>query len=100
MFRTTLISILLFSFLAAAPARGQRQDYTDELMKLTELTDNKQYREAISGYKRLQAQAGTPGWLKAASEYEIAELYGALNETDNAIAALSRAVQLGFMEKT
>ncbi|HYP30034.1 MAG TPA: hypothetical protein VE262_25235 [Blastocatellia bacterium] len=96
MFRTALLSFFLFSFLAGAPARGERQDYTDQLMKLTELTDNKRYREAINGYKRLQAQPGTPGWLKAACEYEIAELYGALNETDNAIAALSRAVQLGF----
>lgn len=96
MLRTTLLSILLFSFPACASAQTRREDYTDQLMKLTELTDNKQYREAINGYKRLQAQPGTPGWLKAASEYEVAELYGALNETDNAIAALGRAVQLGF----
>jgi len=94
MFRTALISIFLFSFLVGTPARSQ--DYTDQLLKLTELTDSKRYREAINAYKRLQAQPGTPGWLAAASEYEIAELYGALNETDNAIAALSRAVQLGF----
>lgn len=96
MFRTTLISIFLFSFLAGAPARSQRQDYTDQLMRLTVLTDNRQYREAISGYKSLQANPGTPEWLKAASEYEMAELYAALNEADNAIAALNRAVQLGF----
>jgi tetratricopeptide (TPR) repeat protein len=96
MFRTALISIFLFSFLAGAPARSQQQDYTDQLMTLTELTDSKRYREAINDYKRLQAQPGAPGWLKAASEYEIAELYGALNETDNAIAALSRAVQLAI----
>jgi hypothetical protein len=96
MFRTALISIFMFSFLTGTPARSQRQDYTDQLMRLTVLTDNKQYREAINGYKSLQAQPGTPGWLKAASEYEIAELYGAMNETDNAIAALNRAVQLGF----
>ena len=96
MFRTALISIFLFSLLAGAPVLAAQQDYTDQLIKLTELTDNKQYREAIDGYKRLQALPGAPGWLKAACEYEIAELYGALNETDNAIAALSRSVQLGF----
>jgi len=96
MFRTAFISIFVFSFLAGAPVRSQHQDYTDQLMKLTELTDSKRYRDAINGYKRLQAQPGTPEWLSAASEYEIAELYAALNETDNAIAALSRAVQLGF----
>jgi hypothetical protein len=65
-------------------------------MRLTELTDNQQYREAINGYKRIQAQPGAPEWLKAGSEYEIAELYSALNETDNSIAALGRAVELGF----
>ena len=96
MFRTALLSIFLFAFVAGTPARSEPQDYTGQLMQLTELTDNKQYGEAISGYKRLQAQPGTPGWLKAACEYEIAELHGALNETENAIAALSRAVQLGF----
>jgi tetratricopeptide (TPR) repeat protein len=96
MFRTTLISIFLFSFLAAAPVLAAQQDYTDQLIKLSELTGSKQYREAIDGYKKLEAQPRTPGWLKAGCEYEIAELYGALNETDNAIAALSRAVQLGY----
>ena len=87
---------VMFLFLAGAAAQSGRQDYTDELMKLTTLTDNKQYREAISGYRKLQAQVGAPEWLKAASEYEIAELHGALREPDDAIAALGRAVQLGF----
>jgi hypothetical protein len=96
MLRTLLISIFIVSFLAGAAAQTGRQDYTDQLMKLVQLTDNKQYRDAIMGYRNLEAQPETPGWLRAASEYEIAELYGTLNEPDNAIAALSRAVQLGF----
>ena len=97
MFRAVLISILLPLFLAGpTQAQSQLQDYIDQLIRFGTLTDNKEYREAINGYKRLQAQPATPGWLKAASEYEIAELYGALNESDNAIAALGRAVQLGF----
>ena len=96
MLRTVLISIFIVSFLAGAAAQTGRQDYTDQLMKLVQLTDNKQYREAIIGFRSLEAQLGMPGWLRAASEYEIAELYGTLNEPDNAIAALSRAVQLGF----
>jgi hypothetical protein len=96
MFRTALISISLLLLLAGAPAAAAQRDYTDELMKLIQLTDSKQYREAIDGYRRLQSRPGTPGWLKAGCEYEIAELYGAMNETDNALAALSRAVQLGF----
>src|SRR6476660_4836582 len=96
MFRAALIPLFFFSFLIRAPAQTERQDYTDQLIKLAELTDSKQYREAINGYKRLQAQPGTPAWLKAACEYEIAELYAALRETEDAIAALSRSVQLGF----
>jgi hypothetical protein len=94
--RTVLISFLMVSLLTGAAAQTGRQDYTDQLMKLVQLTDNKQYREAISGFRSLEAQPGTPGWLRAASEYEMAELYAKLNEPDNAIAALSRAVQLGF----
>lgn len=96
MCRTAVIPITFFLFLAPVIGQPQPQDYTDELMRVTELTDNKQYREAIDGYRRLQAQPGTPDWLKAASEYEVAELYAALRENDKAVAALSHAVQLGF----
>lgn len=97
MFRTVVISILLLSLLVGVTrAQTSLEDYIDQLIKLGELTDNKDYREAIDVYKRLQAQPATPGWLKAASEYEMAELYGAMNEGNNAIAALGRAVQLGF----
>ena len=97
MFRAALISIFLLSLLAGVTrAQTSLENYIDELIRLGELTDNKEYQEAITVYKRLQAQPATPGWLKAASEYEMAELYGAMNETDNAIAALGRAVQLGF----
>ncbi len=96
MVRISVISIFLFSLLVGARLAGAQQDYIDELIKLTELSDNQQYREAINGYKRLESQPAAPDWLKAGSEYEIAELYGELSETDNAIAALNNAVQLGF----
>lgn len=94
--RIALIPVVVFALLAGASSLAAQEDYTDELIKLYELTDSKQYREAINGYKSLQARPGTPGWFKAGAEYEIAELYGALNDTENAIAALNRAVQLGF----
>ena len=96
MLRLSLISIFLFSLVAGAGAQSAQQDYIDQLIKLSELSSNQEYREAIDGYKKLQAQPGAPAWLKAGSEYEIAELYAALNENDDAIAALSRAVQLGY----
>src|SRR5215212_1686124 len=80
MSRIGWLSIFWFAFLAGAAAQTGRQDYTDLLLRLTELTDNKQYNKAIEGYRRLQARPGTPGWLKAASEYEVAELYGALGQ--------------------
>jgi hypothetical protein len=96
MFRAAFIAILLFSVLAGAFAQTEQQGYTSQLLKLTTLTDNKQYREAIEGYRLLEAQPGTPGWLKAACEYEIAELHAALEEKNGAITALSGAVRLGF----
>src|SRR4051812_40928175 len=96
MFRTGPISICLLLLLSCTAVLATQQDYIDELMRLSQLSSNEQYREAISGYKRLEAQPATPAWLKAGSEYEIAELYGTLNETDNAMTALTRAVQLGF----
>ena len=91
--RISLISISLFLLLAGVRIQAQ-QDYVDQLIRLAELTDNQQYREAINGYKRLES--GAPDWLKAGAEYEIAELYAELNEADDAIAALNNAVQLGF----
>src|SRR5689334_15910 len=97
MVRISAISIFLFSLLLGiALAGAAQQDYIDELIKLGQLSANQQYREAIDGYKRLESQPGAPDWLKAGAEYEIAELYGELNETDNAIAALNNAVQLGY----
>ena len=94
MFRISLILIFMCSLVGAV--RAQQPDYLDQLMKLGELTGNQQYREAITGYKKLEAQPGTPAWLQAGAEYEIAELYGTMNDTDNAITALSNAVQLGY----
>ena len=96
MVRISVISIFLFSLLIGVRLSAAQQDYIDQLIKLTQLSDNQQYREAINGYKKLESQPAAPGWLKAGSEYEIAELYAELKETDNAIAALNNAVQLGF----
>jgi hypothetical protein len=96
MFRTGVITIFMLSLVAGTAVLATQQDYIDELMKLSQLSSSQQYREAISGYKRLAAQPGTPAWLKAGSEYEMAELYATLNDNDNAVAALSRATQLGF----
>src|SRR5690349_5004912 len=96
MFRISVISIFLFLLLIGASSAVAQEDYTDQLIKLSELSSSQHYREAINGYKTLESQPGVPDWLKAGSEYEIAELYGQLNDTDNAIAALNNAVQLGF----
>ena len=96
MLRISVISIVLISLLAGTRSVRAQQDYIDQLIKLSQLSDNQQYREAINGYKRLESQPGAPEWLKAGAEYEVAELYGELNEIDNAIAALNNAVQLGF----
>ena len=74
MFRTALVSIFFFSLLAGAPVVTAQQDYTNQLIKLGELSGNEQYREAIDGYKKLASLPGTPTWLKAGAEYEIAEL--------------------------
>jgi len=96
MSRIASISILSLAVLAHAAAQTGREDYTAPLLELAELAGNKQYGEAIKGYRNLQAQPGAPAWLKAASEYEVAELYAALGRSDEAIASLARAVQMGF----
>ena len=96
MLRISVILIVLFTFLAGARVKGAQHDYIDRLMRLSELTANQQFRDAINGYKKLEAEPGTPEWLKAGCEYEIAELYATLNDTQNAVAALTRAVHLGF----
>ena len=49
MSRIAWLSIFWFAFLAGAVAQTGGQDHTDQLLKLAELTDNKQYNEAING---------------------------------------------------
>jgi hypothetical protein len=44
-------------------AQTEQQDYTNQLLTLATLTENKKYREAIDGYRLLEAQPGRPGWL-------------------------------------
>ena len=61
MSRFSVISIFLFSLLVGVRLASAQQDYIDQLIKLTELSDNQQYREAINGYKKLESQPGTPG---------------------------------------
>jgi hypothetical protein len=96
MLRISVTLIVLVLLLGGASVKGTQQDYVGRLMKLSELTGSQQFREAINGYKRLEAEPGIPEWLKAGCEYEIAELYAALNDTANSTAAFNRAVQLGF----
>ena len=62
----SLLSIFLLLLLTGIPVQAQ-QDYVDQLLRVAELTDNQQYREAINGYKRLES--GAPDWLKAGAEY-------------------------------
>jgi hypothetical protein len=73
-----------------------QQDYTEELTRLIELADAKEFRQAIDGYRKLASSAASPPWLKAASHYEIAELHARLRERPQAIAAMRQAVELGF----
>ena len=69
MLRISVILIVLFTFLAGARVKGAQHDYIDRLMRLSELTTNQQFRDAINGYKKLEAEPGTPEWLKAGCEY-------------------------------
>ena len=82
--------ILLFSPTIAV------QDFTAELTKLIELADSQRLAEAIDGYRRLANQPAAPRWLKAGSQYEIAELYARLSDRRAAAAALQQAFDLGF----
>ena len=96
MSRIALVPLVLFLSFAWAPTSAGQHDYTAELTKLIELTDAGQQREAITGYRKLQAQANTPAWLKAAAEYEVADLYAAMGQSDQALAALGRSAQFGY----
>jgi hypothetical protein len=93
MFRRARVGAFMFFMLASAD--GAAQDYVGPLTALSQLGSNGQYREAIAGYQKLQAQPGTPAWLKASAELEIADLHAALGEHGQAAAALSRASSLG-----
>jgi len=87
--------ILALALLVVLPAAAS-QDFTDELTTLIELTDNKRFAEAIDGYRRLLNRSTSPRWLKAGSQYEIAELHAKLSDRRAAAAALRDAFDLGF----
>ena len=87
--------IVFAALLLIGPAIAS-QDLTEELTKLIELTDKGRFAEAIEGYRRLAAQGTSPQWLKAGSQYEIAELYARLRNNRAAATALQDALVLGF----
>jgi hypothetical protein len=87
-----ILALVVLVLLPTAAA----QDFTDELITLIELTDNKRFTEAIEGYRRILNRSGSPRWLKAGSQYEIAELYARLSDRRAAAAALRDALELGF----
>lgn len=88
--------VLVFAFLLLLARVSGSQDLTDELTTLIQLTDNGRFAEAIKGYQRLANRPTAPRWLKAGSQYEIAELYGRLRDGRAAAAALREALALGF----
>jgi hypothetical protein len=90
-FRIVPTVVLAFGLITAT-----QEDYTAELTRLIGLSDAKEFRQAIDGYKKLAADPSSPGWLKAASEYEIAELYARSSERQPALEAMREAVRLGF----
>jgi hypothetical protein len=96
MVRTALISVVLVSAVAGAVRAAPQPDYVGPLTKLSQLASDGEFRKAIAGYKELQAQAGTPAWLRAAADFEIADLYGALKDSGNAIGALEHGVRAGY----
>lgn len=87
---------LVALLLAVLPAQAAAADYTQQLTALVELTDAGQIAAAIAGYERLASDPASPGWLRAGSQYEIAELDARLGRMDAALRALARAVELGF----
>ena len=89
-------SLIVVGFLLLIAPLMASQDLTDELTKLIELTDNGRFAEAIEGYRRLYNQPTSPQWLKAGSQYEIAELYARLRDNRAAATALREALALGF----
>ena len=70
--------VLAFLVLLLWPAVAS-QDFTDELTRLIELTDNKRFKEAVEGYRLLLNRPASPRWLKAGSQYRDC---GALWEAD------------------
>jgi hypothetical protein len=90
------VRLVLPTLVLAFATISAGQNYTAELTRLSELTSAKEFRQAIDGYKKLAADASSPAWLKAASHYEIAELYARSGERQSALGAMREAVRLGF----
>lgn len=84
---------LMYSLLIiGTPLRAA--DYSQQLLAIMELVEEKNYPEAIAGYEKFLAQAPKP--LHGAVEFEIATLHAASGDKDRALAMMERAIASGF----
>jgi hypothetical protein len=85
----TIVLIFCSGLLCAA-------DYDDELLRLADLIGKKDYDAAIKGYETLAAESSTPQWLKASAYFEIAAARLQQGKKAEGVAAIDKAIELGF----
>jgi hypothetical protein len=81
------ISFFIAPFLPAA-------DSTQQLFQILQLVSNKQYPEAISGYRKYMRTAEP--WFQGPIQFEIATLQAGLGEKSKALDTMEEAIQSGF----
>ncbi len=69
-------------------------DYSQQLLAINQLVQEKHYQEAIAGYEQFLQQA--PKMLQGPAQFEIAALHAALGNEDRALAMMEQAIQSGF----
>ena len=91
MLKSLLRSTLIFLVMISA---GFSADLSEELLGNMQLVEEKKYAEAIAGYEKFLQKA--PEEMQPAVQFEIAALQAALNNRDQALNSMSKAIQSGF----
>jgi hypothetical protein len=71
-------------------------EYDDELLRLLELTSNKNFDAAIEGYLAMANESSTPRWLKASAYFEIASIKLQQGKKAEGLASIDKAIESGF----
>jgi tetratricopeptide (TPR) repeat protein len=91
-FRSTVLLACFVLMVAGSAVRAA--DYSEQLLPIMQLVQDKKYSEAIAGYEKFLQQA--PQSLQSSVQFEIASLHAAMGNKASALEMMEQAIRAGF----